>query len=92
MRASRLGATELAIFKIMRSKEAELQSTGAANLDACVRRTIAREARLAWKMRIEADDPLVRLDANEINTKINSLALADTDIPALQPRPFDGRH
>lgn len=80
MRASRLGALEMLVFKTLRAKEAELQLIATADLDQCVRRTISREARLAWKMRIESEDPSVRLDASEISAKIEALAQADSDI------------
>jgi hypothetical protein len=50
-RASRLGERELAIFRVLRRKEDELERLSPDDLDACVRRTIGAEARLSWKLR-----------------------------------------
>ena len=80
MRASQLGPLEIAVFRTLRSKETELRQITAPELDECVRRTIAREARLVWKMHIEGENPSVRLDASEINAKIKALTQADRDI------------
>jgi hypothetical protein len=80
IRASRFGKTEFAIFRALRAKTTELLALDPADLDACVRRTIAREARLAWKLRIEESAPEVLLDDNAIKGKIKALADADVEI------------
>ena len=51
LRSVRLGEVERTIFRTLRAKETELLRLPAADLDACVRGTIAREARIAWKSR-----------------------------------------
>jgi hypothetical protein len=53
IRASRLGQTELSIFRVFRRKE--------------------EEARLSWKLRLEAAAPEVLLDTNALEKKVDAL-------------------
>ena len=53
LRSVRLGDKERAIFRALRSKESELSLVSPADLDSCIRATIGREARLAWKGSME---------------------------------------
>jgi hypothetical protein len=80
IRASRLGDAKLAIFRVFRSKEDEIAHLDPDDLDLCVRRTIGREARLSWKLRIEAAAPEVLLDTDALGKKIEALAEADAAI------------
>lgn len=80
IRASRLSQKELAIFRVFRGKEEELKKLAPDDLDACVRRTIAAEARLAWKLRLEASAPEVLLDTEALEKKIDALAKSDASI------------
>jgi hypothetical protein len=80
LRSSSLGETEFELFRILRTKEAELLKFETGELDGLIRNCFAREARLAWKLRIEAADPSVLLDAGDIDTKIRALGKADEDI------------
>jgi primosomal replication protein N'' len=80
IRASRLGENELVIFWAFRSKEKDLERLDPDDLDACVRRTIGTEARLAWKLRLEATTPEVLLDTDALQKKVDALAKADEAI------------
>jgi primosomal replication protein N'' len=80
LRSVRLGDPERAIFKALRSKEADLLPLTTADLDACIRGTIAREARLAWKSAMESSNPEVLFDGDALEVKVNSLAEADRQI------------
>ena len=80
LRSVRLRDLELTIFRALRSKEAALLRLPTADLDACIRGTIAREARLAWKSAMESSDPEVRFDGDALQVKVSSLAEADVQI------------
>jgi primosomal replication protein N'' len=80
IRASRLGDRSLAIFRAFRAKEDKIVQLDLNDLDLCMRRTIGREARLSWKLRIEAAAPEVLLDTGELSRKIKALAEADAEI------------
>jgi hypothetical protein len=82
IRSSRLGDTEFDIFKMFRTRETDLERLGPEDLDTCMRRTIASEARLAWKLRMEADSPELLLDTDSIRTKVDALARSDEAIRA----------
>ena len=80
LRSVRLGDKERAIFRALRSKEPELLRLPAADLDSCIRGTIGREARLAWKGAMEASNPDVLFDGDAVEAKVSSLAEADAQI------------
>lgn len=80
LRSVRLGDKERAIFRTLRPKEAELSLIGTGDLDSCIRATIGREARLAWKSAMEAANPEVLLDSGAVGAKVTSLAEADAQI------------
>ena len=80
LRASRLGANELAILRVFRSKEDEIARLDPNDLDLCVRRTIGQQARLSWKLRMETAAPEVLLETDALNRKIEALAKVDAAI------------
>ncbi|MBI5263861.1 MAG: DUF4011 domain-containing protein [Bradyrhizobium sp.] len=80
LRSARLGESERAIFALLRAKEADLLMRAPADLDATVRATIGREARLAWKTAQESANPDVLFDGEEVEGKIVALADADRQI------------
>ena len=80
LRSVRLGDAERTLFRSLRAKEKELLRLPAADLDACVRGTIAREARLAWKSAMEASNPEVLFDGDASEVKVKALAEADRQI------------
>lgn len=80
LRSVRLGEVERTIFRTLRAKEQELLRLPATDLDACVRGTIAREARIAWKAAMEASNPEVLFDGDASGLKVKSLAEADRQI------------
>lgn len=77
IRASRIGENAMRVFGVLRSKDALLAEIPDAQLESETRRIIAREARLAWKARIEADNPTLLYETGEIQSKIRALAEAD---------------
>jgi primosomal replication protein N'' len=80
IRASHLTEREIAVFRTFRSKEEELIQLDLDDLELCVRHTIAREARLSWKLRIETSFPAVLLSTDTLTGKIHALAEADAAI------------
>ena len=80
LRSVRLGEVERSIFRTLRAKETELLRLPAADLDACVRGSIAREARIAWKAAMEASNPEVLFDGDASDVKVKSLTEADRQI------------
>ncbi|HKY30812.1 MAG TPA: AAA domain-containing protein, partial [Pyrinomonadaceae bacterium] len=75
-RASSLSPLALTVFRVLRSVES-LLPRDPVQLDQEVRRTIERESRLAWKARLEDENPLLLFDAAELQSKVK--ALADLD-------------
>ncbi len=78
-RAAHLDPDVLKIFRILRSKEVGLRATNAAQVGEIVRRTIRREALLAWKGRLDAAFPELSLDRAELDRKVGVLANLDRD-------------
>ena len=65
------------VFKVLRTVADRLEKIGADLLDGEVRRIIQREGLLAWKTRLEADDPKLLYEATELQGKIRSVAEAE---------------
>jgi primosomal replication protein N'' len=81
LRSVRLGEPERTIFRALRSKESDLLQLPTADLDACLRNTISREAKLAWKSAMESSNPeVVLFDSDALEVKVSSLAEADAQI------------
>lgn len=80
LRSVRLGERERAIFRALRAKHSELSSVSPADLDSCIRATLGREARLAWKGKMETANPDVLFDGDAVTAKVTSLAEADAQI------------
>ena len=77
IRAANLSKDALTAFRIMRGASGNLAQLPQAELDGEVRRILSREARLAWKGRLEAAQPTLLFDAEEIKGKVTALATAD---------------
>jgi len=76
-RASSLFPLALTVFRVFRGIESCLASLDPVELDHEVRRTIERESRLAWKVRLEDSNPLLLLEAAELESKVKALSSAD---------------
>ena len=85
-RATRLDSLALAVFRMLRSVESAFARLSDAELDHEVRRTIKREALLAWKARMEADAPSLLFEADELEAKVGALATADEQMRAANRR------
>jgi primosomal replication protein N'' len=79
-RAAHLAPLAVAVFRVLRGAERSLAVLDEAQLDQAVRRTIAREARLAWKARLETEAPALLLEASELEAKVEALATADVQM------------
>jgi hypothetical protein len=79
-RAATLPPMAINVFRILRSAESSLATLSESQLDYTVRRTIAREARLAWKARLEEAAPVLLLEADELEAKSEALAAADAEM------------
>ncbi|KAA5599010.1 protein kinase [Blastochloris sulfoviridis] len=78
-RAAGLDADVLQVFRVLRPKEAALRALAPSDLDGVVRRTLQREALLAWKGRLEAARPDLLFEREEIARKIEVLAALDRE-------------
>lgn len=80
VRAVGLGDQARAVLRVLRAQEAALAPLSPAELAECVRNTLATEARLAWKIRIESESPAVFLDNDTLAKKVEALAKADQEM------------
>jgi hypothetical protein len=80
IRATHLSPIAVGVFRVLRSAEAALSAFDVAHLDSVVRRTIAREARLAWKARLEEATPALLMEPDELDAKAHALAEADAQM------------
>lgn len=78
IRASALPPEALEIFKLLRPKASELAAVPVHQLEDEVKRIIKREAMLAWKTRLESEDPRLLYEAPELEAKIRSVGEAET--------------
>lgn len=82
-RASQLDAADLQFLALLRQCQAQLDAIAPDQLESAVRRLLNREARLAWKYRLEQTRPELQLGHGEAQSKIASLAQADVQMRAL---------
>lgn len=85
-RALQLTPSALAVFRVLRGAESALAPLNESELDHQVRRTIKREALLAWKARMEATTPSLLFEAAELEAKVTALANADDQMRAANRR------
>lgn len=85
-RVPQLGEDAMAVFAELARIRDRLEGLEPDQLEPAVRRIIATEARLAWKGRLEAEDPTLLLEASELEAKARSLADADRDMRMLNRR------
>ncbi|MFI5344045.1 MAG: DUF4011 domain-containing protein, partial [Chlamydiales bacterium] len=81
-----LSSEALNIFAILREKDKDLREYPSEELEEVVRRIIAREARLAWKDRIEQKFPILRLAQKELSRKIQTLDESNAKMRKLNQR------
>lgn len=77
IRANGLPQAALEIFKLLRPKSGELERLPGSALDDEVRKIVKREAMLAWKTKLEKDDPRLLYEAAELEAKIRSVGEAE---------------
>ncbi len=80
LRSAELGEYEREILRRLRASETALLEIPPTELEAETRRLIAREARLEWKARMEARDPILLLDAEELRSKVAALERANAEM------------
>ena len=76
-RAASLDADVLRVFRVLRSRDRALRAVDGSELDGVVRRTVHREALLAWKSRLETTLPELSFEREEISRKIEVLTALD---------------
>ncbi|WP_234885244.1 protein kinase domain-containing protein [Rhizobium rhizogenes] len=74
IRLNALPAEAMEIFAVLRTKENDLQSVPAHKLEGEVRKIVNREARLAWKTKLESEFPQLLYDTSELQSKIRTVA------------------
>lgn len=65
------------LFAALRVVAPELQKLESGEIDSAIRRIIRREARLAWKSRMEEASPVLLIERSQIETSVTALAEAD---------------
>lgn len=86
LQAPNLSVAVLKIFSTLREKDKELREYPSEELKEVIRRIIAREARLAWKDRIEQSFPILRIAQRELSRKIQILAESNTKMRTLNQK------
>ena len=86
LQASDLSSEAFKIFATLREKDKDLREYPSEELEGVVRRLIAREARLAWKDRIEQKFPILRLAQKELSRKIQTLDESNAKMRKLNQR------
>ncbi len=82
-RATAISDDARCIFSSLRRYETALATVDGEHLDDVVRHTLAREAYLAWKLRLEQQRPMVLMESAELATKVRALRAADEDMREL---------
>lgn len=85
-RVPQLGSEAMETFGQLARIRDVLGSLPPAELEPTVRRIVATEARLAWKSRLEVENPDLLLEASELEAKAGALATADADMRGLNRR------
>jgi hypothetical protein len=86
LQVTNLSPDVLKIFAILREKDEALRSYAKNALGGVIRRIIAREARLAWKVRIEQKFPILRVAQKELSRKIKILDESSKKIQELNQK------
>lgn len=86
LQAPDLSSEILKIFAVLREKEKELKEYPIEELEGIIRRLIAREARLAWKDRIEQKFPILKIAQKELSRKIQVLDESNTKMRKLNQK------
>lgn len=85
-RATQLDPLALQVLAVLRGASGDLENVPERDLESEVRRTIGREARLAWKTLVENERPVLLLEASELEAKAEALAEADREMRQLNAR------
>jgi primosomal replication protein N'' len=86
VRAAQLDDRAISVFRALRSIGSIVSSLPHEVLDSEIRRILRRESRIAWKTRLESENPALMLDPAELRSKISALAQADQDLRQLNRR------
>ncbi len=76
----------MALFAELGGLREKLEALPQEEVGPTVGRVIATEARLAWKARLEAEDPTLLLEDRELEARAAALAAADAEMRALNRR------
>jgi len=79
-RARHLSAAAIGILRLLRAQEKALDALPGDELEKVVRLTIGREARLAWKTRLESQQPAVLIERSELDARQGALRETDAEI------------
>lgn len=80
LRAGALDPRALQAFRVLRGVEGVLSAFSDGALETVVRGTLAREARLAWKARLERENPVLLTEASELEARVRGLDAADGEM------------
>ncbi len=83
VRVSQLKPELLQCFRVLRKHEIALRVVRRSDLEEVVRRSLRREALLAWKGQLEAKVPELLFESTEIESKVGTLAALDGQMRSL---------
>lgn len=86
MRMGRSSEDAVRVLSQLRQSESLLNTLPTSDLDGVVRKTIRREALLAWKNRLEGNHPELLSEREEIEAKVHGLAQLDSELRDLNRR------
>lgn len=85
-RTSQLAPEGWSVLRALQGARDELAARDRHEVAAAFRRLVRREARLAWKNRLEVEQPLLLQDIGELEDKVRRLATADEALRDLNRR------
>ncbi len=82
-RSTTLSDDAWAILDLLRLSDSELREISSRHLGDEIRRILGRQARLAWKARIESSSPVLLMSREEIENRIRQLKTVDREMREL---------
>jgi hypothetical protein len=85
-RAAHFDADAITVFAALRAHGSSWEQIAPTEREGLLRRTIRREALLAWKSRLETEKPELGYEREEIQRKVETLATLDREMRELNRR------
>jgi primosomal replication protein N'' len=89
-RAQHLSPLALSAFASLRPIDGDLDPTASSTTGNVVTRIIRREARLGWKQRLEAAEPMLTAEETEVASHVRALAAAEEELKRINREALAG--